>query len=331
MTAPEHVELEPVPVREVWSSEADFTTWLAENMDLLSREIGLKLHLIQEEAWLAPSSDWQGRVDILTREDGSGDYVVIENQMEESDNDHFAGLLNYASHSDSRILILVASRIRDYHRRTMAWLNEGNGVRIYGVEMSAWRNRNTIERRLELVAGPDKRSEWPEFRYPDDRLEYLDFFRPLVAELCQQGIAERKVAKPVNDQAFPSGFAGIDYHVGFWGGQNNASLDVYLWIAAWDTDWDRSRIRNKRIFDALYQHRKEIEKELPEVGWGRRDSQWMSAIYLQNPGSIGDSNEKLVELRDWASDVLPKLKSTIQPRLEKIMNELQSDSREPTP
>ena len=314
-------EPQPVPVREAWPSEADFTAWLAENIDLLSREIGLKLSLIQEEAWLAPSPDWQGRVDILAKEDGSGDYVVIENQMEESDNDHFAGLLNYASHSDSRILILVAGRIGDWNRRTMDWLNDADGIRIYGVEMSAWRNGDSIERRLELVAGPDKRSEWPEFRYPDDRQKYLDFFRPLVTELCQQGIAERNIAKPANDQTFPSGFAGIDYHVGFWSGP---SLDVYLWIATRDTDI------NKQIFDALHEQRTEIAKELPEVGWGRRDSQRMSAIYLQNPGSISDSNEKLVELREWASDVLPKFKSTIQPRLEKIMSELRPDYRETT-
>ena len=39
MTTPEHDELELVPVRKVWPSEAAFTTWLAENMDLLSREM----------------------------------------------------------------------------------------------------------------------------------------------------------------------------------------------------------------------------------------------------------------------------------------------------
>ena len=287
MTTPEHNESEPVPVREVWPSEADFTTWLAENMDLLSREIGLKLNLIQEEAWLAPSSDWQGRVDILAREDGSGDYVVIENQMEESDNDHFAGLLNYASHSGSRILILVASRIGDCHRRTMDWLNEGNGVRIYGVEMSAWHNGNSIEPRLDLVAGPDKRSEWLEFEYPADKQRYLDFFRPLVAELVKQDIADRNIARPVNDQAFPSGFTDIDYHVGFWGGSNSV-LSIYLWIATWEPPG-----HNKAVFDAIHnRHKADIESQLAEVWWDRMDNQRMSAIGISIPGSIEDSGRE---------------------------------------
>lgn len=326
MTTPEHDELELVPVREVWPSEADFTTWLAENMDLLSKEISLKLNLIQEEAWLAPSSDWQGRVDILARESGSGDYVVIENQMEESDNDHFAGLLNYASHGDSRILILVASRIGECYRRTMDWLNEGNGVRIYGVEMSAWRNGNSIEQRLELVAGPDKRSEWLAFEYPPDKQRYLDFFQPLVAELVEQDIADSNIARPANDQAFPSGFTDIAYHVGFWGGSNSV-LSIYLWIATWEPPG-----HNKAVFDAIHnRHKSDIESQLAEVWWEQRDNERMSAIGISVPGSIEDSEDGLGEIRTWASKNMPKFKAVIQPYLERVMRELQPEPDEPTP
>lgn len=322
MTAPESESENHVDVREVWPLEADFTTWLAENMDLLSRETGLKLDLIQEEAWLAPSSDWQGRVDILAKEEGSGNYVVIENQMEESDNDHFAGLLNYASHSDSRILILVASRIGDCHRRTMDWLNEGNGVRIYGVEMSAWRNGNSIERRLQLVAGPDKRSEWLEFEYPADKQEYLDFFRPLVAELAEQGIADSNVAKPVNDQEFPSGFTGIDYHVGFWGGSNSV-LSTYLWIATWEPPG-----YNKAVFDAMHnRHKSDVESRLAGVWWDRMDNQRMSIVGISIPGSIEDSEKRLGEIRAWASENIPKFKAVIQPYLEQVISELDRNAQ----
>ena len=323
MTTPEFDNLEPVPVREVWHLEADFTTWLAENLDLLSKEIGITLNLIQEEAWLAPSSDWQGRVDILAREDESGAYIVIENQMEESDNDHFAGVLNYASHSDSRILVLVASRIGDCHRRTMDWLNDAGGMRIYGVEMSAWRNGNSLERRLELVAGPDKRSEWPKFEYPPEKQKYLDFFRPLVADMVEQDIVERNLAKPVNDQLFPSGHSAVDYHVGFWGGGNSV-LSIYLYVATSDPD------RNKRIVNALYQHRQEFEGELPEVWWGTGNGQNEAVVGISTPGSIEDREEKLDEIRAWASENIPKFKAVIQPYLEQVMSEVQPDAQETT-
>lgn len=327
MPTPELGKLERVPVREAWPSEAAFNAWLAENLDLLGQAVSIELELLQEEAWLTGWPRWTGRVDILAKAVEDGGYVVIESQMEESDNDHFAGVLNYASHSDARILILVAGELTDWHRRTMDWLNDVGGIQIYGVEMSAWRHGDQMDHRLNLVAGPNKRSEWSGYEFPADKRKYLDFFRPLVTKLHQQGMAERNVARPVNDQAFPSGFTGIEYHVGFWSGP---SLDVYLWIATWDTDWDRSRIRNKQIFDALYQHRKEIEKELPGIGWGRRDSQRMSAIYFSNPSSISDSEAKLAELRTWASDTLSIFKAVMQPYLEQVIIELQTDSPETT-
>ena len=306
-----------VPVRKVWPTEdRHFTPWLAENIDRLSEAVGINLELVQEETPLPGG----GRVDILAKIAGTGEYVVIENQMERSDNDHLAGLLNYASQSGSKVLIWVAGEFTDWHRRTLDWLNELNGMQIYGVKMSAWRKGETIERGLELVAGPNHRLAWPGFTYPAIKLTYLDFFRPVVAALWEKGIADKNLTKAGNNQVFPSGFSGIGYNVGFWhsfGG--SPSLDVYLWIATRDQD------RNKEIFDALNQYREEIECELPGVSWDRRDHQGMCSIYFIKRGSIKDSDEKLAELREWVLAMLPKLKAAFQPRLEKVMRELTPD------
>lgn len=326
MTTPESGKAEQIDVRSVWPLEADFTTWLAENMDLLSKVVDLELQLVQEETWLTGWPEWTGRVDILARIAESGDYVVIENQMEPSDNEHLAGVLNYASHSDSRVLILVASEITAWHRRTMDWLNEGNGIRIYGVEMSAWCNGDAIERRLDLVAGPNLRIGWPGFQYPPDRQKYLDFFRPLVAELRKQGIADRGVPRASNDQSFPSGLHDITYHVGFWSGP---AASVYLWIATWDADF------NKRVFDALERCREKINGDLEElvadpggmILWERRDNMRMSAVIVTRTGSINYPQEQLDEIREWMLKTLPKFKDVIGPRLKAVMAKLESEGR----
>ena len=259
-------------------------------------------------------------MDILAKAVERDDYVVIENQMEESDNDHFAGLLNYASHSDARILILVAGEITDWHRRTIDWLNDVGGIQIYGVEMSAWRSGDWVERRLDLVAGPNKRNKWPGYEYPADKQKYLDFFRPLVAELCQQGISERNVARPVNDQEFPGGFDGITYHVGFWGGP---SASTYLWIATADSDY------NKQVFDSLHGYKSEIEKAFGErLVWDRRNHMRMSAVIATRMGSIDDPPEMLGEIRDWMLENLVKLKYVINPKLELAIAQLRPASED---
>ena len=317
MACHELSEMERLPVREIWPLETDFTGWLAERMDLLSEAVGIELELIQEEA---PLPGWGGRVDILARIAGtdSDKYVTVENQMEDSDNDHLAGLLNYASQSGSKILIWVAGGFTEWHRRTVDWLNEHDGLEIYAVKMKAWRNGDSIERGLELVAGPNHRLKWPGYTYPAVERSYLDFFQPVVTKLSEKGIVDTSVAKASNDQTFPSGFPGIAYNIGFWHSFGRGpSLDVYLWIGT------PKRELNKAIFDGLYRHSAEIERELPGVSWDRRDNQRMCTINFIKRGAIDYPGEQLAELQEWAIETLRSLKSAIQSHLETVMNELE--------
>lgn len=307
----------PIPVREAWPLEANFTSWLAANLDLLSKKVGIGLELLQEEA---PLPGWGGRVDILAKVAGTDvdQYVAIENQMEDSDNDHLAGLLNYASQCGSKILIWVAGGFTEWHRRTVDWLNELDGVQIYAVKMNAWRNGESIERGLELIAGPNHQLEWAGYTYPAVKRDYIEFFKPVVAELSEKGVIDTNVARASNNQTFPSGFRGIGYNIGFWhsfGG--SPSLDVYLWIGTPDRD------RNKAIFDALYRHGAEIESKLPGISWDRRTNQRMSTIYFIKRGSIDYPDEQLAELQEWAAEKLRKLKNVIQPHLSQVIRELE--------
>ena len=334
MTTPETNPSERIDLRKIWLNETlNFTPWLADNLDLLGDAVGMELKSIQTEA-----PGWAGFLDILAKRANDGLKVAIENQLEASDSDHFARLIGYAANHDAPILIWIAPQFWEYHLRQVTWLKKamaGYGeihavavrlvpdgdLRPVGSDETASGFRAEFSRVYLNGDGP----EWAILRDGDlseTDQRYRDFFQELLGRLRRSRFTDETNVRVSNAQTFRSGFPGIDYHVGFWGGP---SLDVYLYIAMND------RERNKQIFDSLYQQRKEIEKELPEVGWGRRDNERMSVICLQNPGSILDSDEKLVELRAWASHMLPKLKSTIQPRLEKIMSELQSDAPEPTP
>ncbi|HUW13543.1 MAG TPA: DUF4268 domain-containing protein, partial [Anaerolineae bacterium] len=81
--------LESVSLRELWPDEArDFTTWLAENLDFLGEALGMELSLVEQEAAAGPFS-----ADILA-EDGSGNPVVIENQL--------GKLITYLSNLDAK-------------------------------------------------------------------------------------------------------------------------------------------------------------------------------------------------------------------------------------
>ena len=72
-----------------------------DNLYLLGQLLELKLELLQVEAELPDA----GRVDILAQDMTSGTTIVIENQLEYSDDDHFARLMGYAASHDAGILI----------------------------------------------------------------------------------------------------------------------------------------------------------------------------------------------------------------------------------
>ena len=68
----EVAKLTPVDLREVWPKEAaDFTPWLADNLDGLGGALGIDLELVQQEAPVGPFS-----VDILARDVNENRSVV---------------------------------------------------------------------------------------------------------------------------------------------------------------------------------------------------------------------------------------------------------------
>ena len=142
--------LESVPVREIWPlEERDFTPWLAENLQLLGEVLDMRLELVQKEQQQRDA----GQVDILAREVETGRAVVIENQLEWSDDDHFARLIGYAASRDADIAVWVATGFYQWHMDIMDWLNKAN-ARIYGVEVSCWRIGDAVAPHFKQVMRP---------------------------------------------------------------------------------------------------------------------------------------------------------------------------------
>ncbi len=79
-------KLEKVDLRNIWQTEAsDFTPWLAqeENIELLGEAIGIELEVEGTEQDVGPF-----RADILCKNTVSGDWVLVENQLERTDHVH---------------------------------------------------------------------------------------------------------------------------------------------------------------------------------------------------------------------------------------------------
>ena len=129
--------LRAVPAREVWRHEAlDFTPWLLDNADVLSEVIGLDLELDTAEHAVGDFS-----LDLIGRDRISGDLVIVENQLEQSDHTHLGQIMTYAGGTDAAHVVWVAPSFRPEHRRALEWLNErtDEATRFFAVEVKAVR------------------------------------------------------------------------------------------------------------------------------------------------------------------------------------------------
>ena len=127
--------LEPVELRNIWTSEAaDFTPWLArpESLSVLGETLGIDLELEAQER-----SVGQFRADILCKDIAPDSWVLVENQLERTDHSHLGQLLTYASGLEAVTIVWVAAQFTDEHRSTLDWLNRITDARFrfFGLEV----------------------------------------------------------------------------------------------------------------------------------------------------------------------------------------------------
>lgn len=133
-------KLEIVPIRAVFPHEAHhFTVWIEKNIDELCKRSGLQLRVTGREVSLGDL-----RADLVC-EDGHGNIVVIENQLERSDDDHFVRLIQYMGKLKANTAIWITPDPTDKHQDIIQHLNDQSkpGYGYYLVKVEAIRIDNS--------------------------------------------------------------------------------------------------------------------------------------------------------------------------------------------
>lgn len=153
--------LKTVPARQKWTNEArDFTPWLANNISELNKALGLELEVENTEVAVGPYS-----ADILAKDTGTGQYVVIENQLEKTNHDHLGKAITYASVLDASTIIWIATDFTEEHKKALDWLNDhtSDQISIFGVQVELWQIDNSNAALvLTLLANPTKPLDKPQ-------------------------------------------------------------------------------------------------------------------------------------------------------------------------
>src|ERR1700683_4411096 len=149
--------LERVDLRSIWTSEdRHFTPWLAqpENLESLGEALGIELELEAQEQYVGPF-----RADLLCKNTAEQDsWVIIENQLEQTDHKHLGQLITYASGLRASTVVWIAEEFCEEHRAALDWLNQmaDKSARFFGLQVELWKIGNSpAAPRFNVVCKPN--------------------------------------------------------------------------------------------------------------------------------------------------------------------------------
>lgn len=149
-------QLEKVDLRDYWKNEAsDFTPWLSneENIKVLGEAIGMELEVVGQEEAVGSF-----RADILCKDTLTEKYVLIENQLEETDHKHLGQIVTYAAGLDAETIIWIAGKFNEQHRAAIDWLNSKSeeNINFFGIEIALYKiGESPAAPMFDIVAKPN--------------------------------------------------------------------------------------------------------------------------------------------------------------------------------
>ena len=264
--------LEPVDLREVWQNEADnFTPWLAkqENLDNLGETLGIQVEFQAREEAVGPYS-----ADILCRDIDDGSYVVIENQLEDTNHDHLGKLLTYAAHFKASTMVWVARAFSEQHRAAIDWLNETSveGTQFFALEIEVWRiGESAYAPKFNIVAKPNNWTRGGRSTVAsltETQRVQLEFWRGFEYFVLEHGHHVKLTATPKAKNSIAAG------RLGFAGFLLCAVASTHSQTKGWKGHELRVELTISRgelsalYYDSLQYQKSEIEQEMgEELNW----------------------------------------------------------------
>ena len=320
-------KFEAVALREVWRREdGNFTPWLASNLSVLGDALGLPLEIKERESEL---DGLPYRVDIVAASEGQP--VVIENQLEPTDDDHLGRLLIYAAGKNAKTVIWVASEMADAHWQAMHWLNQQQGAaKFYGVVVELLKiGASKPAPYFKVVVAPgDLRERNTGGRVAVnaglERAENHIFSGWLLAKLR---IADNScIVGPVDNNPWamldmPNASPGVQYALDL----QRPGLDICFQV---DSSTSNGKLTPENcwwMYDHLAKHRNQIEATLGSLGANERldwQRDWRtdrkargSQIVIQRDTRINGNYDEWPEYQDWIISRFLQFREVLKPHL----------------
>jgi len=125
-------------LKDFWNSDTqDFTPWLSINIELLGQVLGANLKVVSKSKEVIKGY----RPDLVCKERKTGRMVLVENQLEGSDEQHLGRMVMYAAGLKASKVVWIAEKFRSEHKVALNWLNaiSDGSVGFYGIEIELFK------------------------------------------------------------------------------------------------------------------------------------------------------------------------------------------------
>ena len=304
-------KIKRVTLREVWKHEAlDFTTWLEENIDVVSDIIDIELSNAEREASAGKFS-----VDLVA-EDSRGNLVIIENQLEKSNHDHLGKVITYLTTLEAKIAIWIVADPRPEHIRAISWLNESSSASFYLLKIEAVQIADSAPAPLlTLIVGPSE-----EGRDIGEKKKELSERYTIRNNWWTQFLNHAKTKTKLHANISPNDYNWIGTSSGIRGlNFNYAVRKADSTIELYIDRGKESDEENKQIYDQLISDKDEIEQIYGgSLDWDPIEGKRAYKISTKITGGYRDSEEKWGEIHDNKVNTMIKFSDALKPYIKKI-------------
>jgi len=299
-------------LKKYWKKEAtDFTPWLCEeqNMSLLGDAIGIDLELEEQEKNVGPF-----RADILCKDTGNNQWVLIENQIEKTDHTHLGQLMTYAAGLHAVTIVWIAARFTDQHRAALDWLNEisKDSLRFFGLEIELWKVDDSLPApKFNIISKPN---DWSKnviigpIRLTETKQKQLNYwvqFNNFMKE--RNGSVKPTKALPQHWMNIGVGRTGFSLSATINTNENKIGVELYL-------DGEQAKNRFKQLKD----NQNQITSMLGDLEWQELPEKIASRIACfktnENPLEVG----KWVSQQIWMAEKLEAFDKCFRPLIKEL-------------
>ena len=289
--------LTEVNVRELWPHEQyDFSNWLAkdENIELLGETVGLTLTEVDKEVYVGAY-----RCDLVVKDETTGIKVIIENQLESSDNNHLGQIITYASGLDASVIIWIVKEAREEHKSAIEWLNNNTNkdLGFFLIELHAYKIGDSLAApKFEIVEKPNdfiknSKNNTGSGEMNKSQSERLEFWNKFNEVIIERG-KPFNVRKATTDHWYDVALGTSEAHISISLVNKESCITVEVYVSD-----------NKKFFDELYAKKDNIEQELGfNLDWQRLDDKKASRIKYSIPGLNFDNHSNYADLMNTVID-----------------------------